>query len=235
MGSGTSGGMNGGCGGERVPGSRNHAQTGCARDRKTSRGRTSEATSVLRGAGAIPFATVLVGNAIASSHVGSKARGTACSTHSDPTQIGHCESHVPELAVSSAISLEQAEKYLDARYRQYGKTAVGDPGSYKCDFKVQDKGKDEFSLLSGDEIDVVFEHGNAAYLIEVKSVRSNEVDFVRGVYQCVKYRAVFQAQRASVTPNLAIHAILAVEGEPSGHILALAKNNSVRVKVVERA
>jgi len=98
-----------------------------------------------------------------------------------------------------------------------------------------DKGKDEFMLKSGDEIDVVFEHGDAAYLVEVKSSRSNKTDFERGVYQCVKYRAVFKAQCAGVTPNLTIHAILAVEEGPPGHILSLAKNNRVKVKVIKRA
>lgn len=97
-----------------------------------------------------------------------------------------------------------------------------------------DKSKDEFMLLSGDEIDVVFEHGNTAFLVEVKSSLSGESDFVRGVYQCVKYRAVYLAQCKGVTPNRAVHAILAVEEEPPGHVLTLAKNNSVRVQIVAR-
>ncbi|MGC9954798.1 MAG: hypothetical protein ABSD21_11025 [Rhizomicrobium sp.] len=95
--------------------------------------------------------------------------------------------------------------------------------------------KDELMLLSGDEVDVFFESRDAAYLVEVKSVRSNERDFERGVYQCVKYRAVFQAQCARITPDLAVHAILALEEEPPGHIKTLAKNNWVKVQVVKRA
>ncbi len=97
-----------------------------------------------------------------------------------------------------------------------------------------DDSKDEFMLLSGDEVDVFFETRDAAYLVEVKSVRSNERDFERGVYQCVKYRAVFEAQRASLTPNLRIQAILALEEKPPQSIKTLAKNNGVRVKIVER-
>ena len=95
--------------------------------------------------------------------------------------------------------------------------------------------KDEFMLLSGDEIDVVFEHGNSAYLVEVKSERSKEPDFMRGVYQCVKYRAVFQAQTAGVTPNLRIRAVLAVAVKPKGHIFSLARHNRVKIKIVKRS
>lgn len=97
-----------------------------------------------------------------------------------------------------------------------------------------DTSKDEYMLLSGDEVDVFFETRDAAYLVEVKSVRSNERDFERGVYQCVKYRAVFQAQRANLTPDLEIHSILALEEKPPQRIKALAENNEVDVKVVER-
>jgi hypothetical protein len=81
---------------------------------------------------------------------------------------------------------------------------------------------------------VIFETHDAAYLVEVKSARSNDADLVRGVYQCVKYRAVYFAQCKGLTPNIEIHAILAVEEEPPGKIGALAKFNDVTVKRVER-
>lgn len=97
-----------------------------------------------------------------------------------------------------------------------------------------DKSEDEYLLLSADEIDVVFEHGDAAYLVEVKAANSDEADLRRGVYQCVKYRAVYHAQCKGLTPNIKIHAILAVEVEPPGAIGALAKFNDVTVKRVER-
>jgi hypothetical protein len=67
------------------------------------------------------------------------------------------------------------------------------------------------------------EHGDAAYLFEVKAENSNEYDLKRGMHQCVKYRAVHYAQRRGPTPNIKIHAILAVESEPPGSIAALAK------------
>jgi len=69
-------------------------------------------------------------------------------------------------------------------------------------------------LLSGDEVDVFFEATNSADLVEVKSRRSADSDYMRGVYQCIKYRAVFRAQREGTTPDLNIRAILV---NPSRH------------------
>ena len=89
----------------------------------------------------------------------------------------------------------------------------------------------EYRLPSGDEVDGFIENDTAAYLIEVKSVRSTEPDFLRGVYQCIKYRAVFRAERV-LTPNLRIKAILVTENEPLPKILYLAKQHDVKLVVV---
>ena len=57
-------------------------------------------------------------------------------------------------------------------------------------------GKMESRLLSGDEIDVLFSDGSSFRVVEVKSCRSNDEDFKRGIYQCVKYREVKKAEHA---------------------------------------
>lgn len=90
----------------------------------------------------------------------------------------------------------------------------------------------ELQLLSGDEVDVFFEHGTRIDLVEVKSVRSSEPDLRRGVYQCIKYRAVLRAQRVGTTPDMRIVSTLVVEVDPPSHISDLAKLHSVKVKVV---
>lgn len=97
-----------------------------------------------------------------------------------------------------------------------------------------DRATDELLLLSGDEVDVFFEKGQRVDLVEVKSIRSSEPDLIRGVYQCVKYRAVFKAQRCGTTPDMHVVTTLVVETEPAAHILDLAKLHGVRVKVVRR-
>lgn len=92
--------------------------------------------------------------------------------------------------------------------------------------------KKELLLLSGDEVDVFFEHGKAAYLVEVKSIRSSEPDLKRGIYQCVKYRAVFEAQMAEIMPELSVYVTLVTEVEPPTQIRDLAKLHRVRCKVI---
>lgn len=86
--------------------------------------------------------------------------------------------------------------------------------------------------MSGDEVDVFFERGQRADLVEVKSIRSSEPDLVRGVYQCVKYRAVFTAQRLGTTPDTRVFVTLVVEAQPATYILDLAKLHGIRVKIV---
>ena len=49
-------------------------------------------------------------------------------------------------------------------------------------------------LLSGDRVDVVSIMEDRTVAIEVKSKDSDWFDLRRGVYQCVKYRAVMKAQ-----------------------------------------
>lgn len=87
-------------------------------------------------------------------------------------------------------------------------------------------------LLSGDEVDVFFLTKDRAYLVEVKSVRSDERDLLRGIYQCVKYRAVFAAQRKERAPSTHIEAILVTESNPPPKIADLAKLHSVAIRVV---
>lgn len=79
----------------------------------------------------------------------------------------------------------------------------------------------EEKLLSGDEIDVVFRCGDTFYVIEVKSRRSNDVDFRRGVYQCVKYRAVRLAEQLPTRPKVV--AMLVTEAQLPRDLIQRAK------------
>ena len=62
----------------------------------------------------------------------------------------------------------------------------------------------EKELLSGDRVDVVYSTGNEMLAIEVKSRESNWHDLRRGIFQCIKYRAVLQAQERTVTSEDAL-------------------------------
>jgi hypothetical protein len=77
-------------------------------------------------------------------------------------------------------------------------------------------------LLSYDEVDVFFQVGFQVFLVEVKSRKSNVFDLQRGIYQCVKYRAVFEAQCVKVMPDARVTSILVTEVDPPSWIKALA-------------
>ena len=53
---------------------------------------------------------------------------------------------------------------------------------------------EEYPLRSGDKIDVVYQDGNTIYAFEAKSIRSDKDDLERGVFQCVKYKKVIEAE-----------------------------------------
>jgi hypothetical protein len=65
-------------------------------------------------------------------------------------------------------------------------------------------GVTEYDLPSGDELDVLFREGDEWIGVEVKSQISGDDDFIRGLFQCVKYHAVLEAFLLSTgrTPNV---------------------------------
>jgi hypothetical protein len=84
----------------------------------------------------------------------------------------------------------------------------------------------EFRLDSGDRIDAVYHLENRTVVLEVKSRISNEVDLRRGVYQCIKYRAVKQAM--DVREEVPVEAFLVTEAKLSGEIAALLRLHDIR-------
>lgn len=91
------------------------------------------------------------------------------------------------------------------------------------------KGTPEKDLLSGDRIDVLFSDGKSFVAVEVKSIRSSQDDLQRGLYQCVKYRAVLEARELPIrTP---VRALLLTEEELSPELKERAKAFDVTLKV----
>jgi hypothetical protein len=87
--------------------------------------------------------------------------------------------------------------------------------------------RDEYCLLSGDEVDVFFAKDDEFWLVEVKSERSNEQDFIRGCYQCIKYRAVFEAQLRRTLPDSRVHAALVTTTALSAGAKAIADDHKI--------
>lgn len=90
----------------------------------------------------------------------------------------------------------------------------------------------EVELLSGDRVDVVSFAKGRTVAIEVKSRDSDWNDLRRGVYQCVKYRAVLAAQDIRQEPT--VEGWLVTEKDLPGEIKAFARRLGVRTKVVRR-
>jgi hypothetical protein len=93
-------------------------------------------------------------------------------------------------------------------------------------------GTKEHRLPSGDCVDVFFEHGDQWVAIEVKSRLSPEPDIMRGIFQCVKYRAVIEAQQASLEIPQDTKAVLVLEDRLPDYLVPL--KNILNVQVIDR-
>jgi len=91
------------------------------------------------------------------------------------------------------------------------------------------KGTPEADLLSGDRIDVLFTDGEGYVAVEVKSIHSGYDDWQRGIYQCVKYRTVLEAQELPV--KVKVRTILLTEEELPQELIDRARLLGVKTKV----
>ena len=96
------------------------------------------------------------------------------------------------------------------------------PGRINKRFRDADS-KTEVDLLSGDRVDVVYRTPDEVVAIEVKSRISDWHDFRRGVYQCVKYRAVMEAQEKEDTSGRRVRALLVTETPLPSDLVRTAK------------
>lgn len=72
----------------------------------------------------------------------------------------------------------------------------------------------EHILLSGDRLDVYFIlKDDTQIAVEVKSSISDNADILRGVYQCVKYNAILNAEQSVKGMHCPIKALLVLEGK----------------------
>jgi len=69
----------------------------------------------------------------------------------------------------------------------------------------------EYPLKSGDVVDVLFETSEGIVAIEIKSRRSGKDDIERGIFQCVKYKAVLEAENIILEEQSPVDCILVLE------------------------
>ena len=92
-------------------------------------------------------------------------------------------------------------------------------------------GETEHKLPSGDIPDVLFQNARCRIAVEVKSRISNEDDLRRGLFQCVKYRAILRACRSLEGGTYEADALLAIEGSLPKELIPV--KNTLGVKVFE--
>lgn len=93
------------------------------------------------------------------------------------------------------------------------------------------QGTQEQALLSGDSLDVSFETRNQWVCAEVKSAISNKEDILRGLFQCIKYQAVMEAQLLSKNIHLSVRTVLVLESEFPKDLISL--RNTLGVEVID--
>jgi len=91
--------------------------------------------------------------------------------------------------------------------------------------------KIEHRLPSGDEIDVYFEQQGLRMAVEVKARHSPMADLVRGLYQCVKYRAILEAVVAASNSQDSVDVRLVLETPLPPQLHAL--KHTLQITVIE--
>jgi len=97
--------------------------------------------------------------------------------------------------------------------------------------EIDPAGKAEHCLPSGDKIDVIFDHSRRTHAVEVKPKSSPPSDLARGLFQCVKYRAVLQALARYEHDKRKITVCLALGGSLPAELVPL--RNSLNIDVFE--
>jgi hypothetical protein len=71
----------------------------------------------------------------------------------------------------------------------------------------------EKGLPSGDKADVFFSKNGIWKIAEVKSKISDIADIYRGIFQCIKYQALFEAYQISLGMKINVEVYLVLEGQ----------------------
>lgn len=94
-------------------------------------------------------------------------------------------------------------------------------------------GKTELRLESCDEIDVWFTNEKEQLAVEVKSRRSSDLDIQRGLFQCIKYRAILEAQLRVFDSKATVRTLLVSERKLTTKLEKWAKTLGLGVRVIE--
>jgi len=96
-------------------------------------------------------------------------------------------------------------------------------------------GRTERPLASGDRVDVVFRHKRKVLAVEVKPAGASDGDMARGVFQCIKYRHVLEAQSGLAKKPYAVDTVLVIGKLAPAKIKVLAASLGVTIVDTIRA
>lgn len=166
-------------------------------------------------------------------HTFDKAAGEVYSTPAEKWQALYESAFSEPLdiaTINEARSRRAAGKENDGlRYGRDGEGAnhralrlwvCANPGAVRRKFASASTAT-EVILDSADRVDAVFNLPDQVVAIEVKSRDSNAIDLRRGVFQCIKYRAVLNAM--DIRQTGAVSAILVTEDDIPGDVKALLR------------
>lgn len=94
------------------------------------------------------------------------------------------------------------------------------------------KGQTEYILPSADSIDVVFVDKNTKIGIEVKSKISDTADILRGLFQCVKYKYLIEAEQIVKNEKPDSRVILALEEQLPKELIIV--KNILGIEVIDK-
>jgi hypothetical protein len=138
------------------------------------------------------------------------------------------------VAVDYSALLKQASNYRGGgeseEHRRLKDYVAGHPELLNLP-RSTSHGATEYRLPSGDSLDVLFRSGDDWIAVEVKSHRSAPDDIVRGLFQCIKYRAVIEAYQAAERLPQNARSVLILGGALPVHLIPL--KNILEVEVME--
>jgi len=95
-------------------------------------------------------------------------------------------------------------------------------------------GESEYLFLSSDAIDVLFKSPQIWVGVEVKSARSDPPDIMRGIFQCMKYKALMEATQKYERQGAGTRVVLVLGGNLPPELRAIVRllEIELREKVV---
>lgn len=141
-----------------------------------------------------------------------------------------------QLGLKPTISSSDVEEIRSGKVHGYGGEGVEHKelkeyiASHPALVGAKENGITEYILLSGDRLDVWFPNSQIA--VEVKPSTSPDSDVLRGLFQCVKYKATLDAEAAIMGEKPEAKVILVIGGHLSESNKEIQRTLGISVKCI---